>query len=258
MGLTNWLLRLVGVPTRLALPEDVWQRALRRPAWTSALDEATKLRLREFTERFLSDKAISTGGGMELDDDQRVLIALLCCRPVLNLDFGWLQGWHEVIVYPGTFRRPARKYDRGAGVVSEWDGHATGESWRHGPLVLSWEEVSANVDAPRPGHDVVVHEIAHKLDGLHDGVDGAPRLHANEVSGWAHDFQAAYDALRADLDADREPPINAYAGEAPAEFFAVCSEYWFTAPEILQTAYPDVAARLAAFYGDPRATAAPA
>jgi Mlc titration factor MtfA (ptsG expression regulator) len=114
--------------------------------------------------------------------------------------------------------------------------------------------VCASVDAPRPGIDVVVHEIAHKLDGLHDGVDGAPRLHINEVHGWAYDFQSAFDTLRADLDAGREPPINAYAGEAPAEFFAVCSEYWFTAPVLLREAYPNVAARLAAFYGNPQAT----
>jgi Mlc titration factor MtfA (ptsG expression regulator) len=254
MGLSNWLRRLVGVSTRVALPEQIWQRAFRRPAWTSALDGATKARLREFTERFLSDKAISAAGGLELDDDQRVLIAMLCCRPVLHLDYGWLQGWHEVIVYPGAFRTPARKYDRDAGTVSEGDRHAIGESWWRGPLVLSWADVLASVDAPTPGIDVVVHEIAHKLDGLHDGVDGAPRLHMDERPGWARDFQAAYDVLRADLDAGREPPINRYAGEAPAEFFAVCSEYWFTAPVLLQAIYPDVAARLAAFYGNPQAT----
>jgi MtfA peptidase len=258
MGLTTWLQRLIGEPTRLSLPEATWQRALRRPAWTSALDAATKARLREFTERFLADKAISAAGGMELDDDQRVLIAMLCCRPVLYLDYGWLQGWHEVIVYPRPFRRPAQEYDGRAGVVSEWDSHASGESWWRGPMVLSWADVSASVDAPRSGYDVVVHEIAHKLDGLHDGVDGAPRLHVNEVTGWARDFQAAFDELCADLNAGREPPIDAHAGEAPAEFFAVCSEYWFTAPGLLHAAYPAVAARLAAFYGNPQANDSPA
>ncbi len=253
MGITTWLRRLVGASPRLRLPEALWQRALARPAWTAALDSPARARLREFTERFLAEKAISAAGGMQLDDDQRVLIAMLCCRPVLHLDYGWLQGWHEVIVYPGVFRRPAQDYDGHSGVVSEGHGHASGESWWHGPLVLSWADVRASVDAPRPGYDVVVHEIAHKLDGLHDGVDGAPRLHVDEVPGWARDFQAAYDALCADLDAGREPPIDAYAGEAPAEFFAVCSEYWFTAPQVLQAAYPAVASRLAAFYDNAQA-----
>src|SRR5688572_8499449 len=176
MGLTTWLRRLVGAPTRMHLSEEAWQRALRRPAWTHTLDAATSVRLREFTERFLSDKAIVAAGGMELDEEQRVLIAMLCCRPVLQLDYGWLQGWYEVIVYPGEFHRPGEDYDEHTGVVSERQVHATGESWWRGPLVLSWADVLDSVQAPEPGYDVVVHEIAHKLDGLHDGIDGAPRL----------------------------------------------------------------------------------
>src|SRR4029077_8124485 len=101
----------------------------RRQAWTSELDSATKARLREFTERFLSDKAISAAGDTALDDDSRVLIAMLCCRPVLRLDYGWLRGWHEVIIYPEAFRTHARQYDSGAGVISEREVHASGESW---------------------------------------------------------------------------------------------------------------------------------
>jgi hypothetical protein len=252
MGLIHWLGRLVGAPVRHRLPEHAWRTALSRPAWTRALDAAEKARLREFTERFLADKAISPAGGLELGDDDRVLLAMLCCRPVLHLDYGWLGAWHEVIVYPGVFRRPDHHHDEHTGVVSEFEGHASGEAWWRGPMVLSWADVLASVDSPEPGHDVVVHEIAHKLDGLHDDVDGAPRLHVNEGPGWARDFQKAYDALCRDLDAGREPRIDPYAGTAPAEFFAVCSEYWFTAPDVLRAAYPAVAARLAAFYGNHR------
>ena len=76
----------------------------------------------------------------------------------------------------------------------------------------------------------------------------------DEAPGWARDLQAAFYTLRADLDAGREPPIDAYAATAPAEFFAVTSEYWFTAPEVLYAAYPGAATRLAAFYGNPQAT----
>jgi Mlc titration factor MtfA (ptsG expression regulator) len=227
----------------------LWQRALRRPRWTRALDEAAKLRLREFSERFLADKAITAAGGMELDDEQRVLVAMSCCRPVLNLDYGWLQGWHQVIVYPRAFRRPAEDFDEATGVVFEGEQHAAGESWFRGPVVLSWRDVRKSLDAAQEGFDVVVHEIAHKLDGLHGGVDGAPRVHVDEAPGWARDFQAAYDSLCADLEAGREPPIDDYAGTEPAEFFAVCSEYWFTAPDILRAAYPAVAKRLESFYG---------
>jgi len=246
MGLANWLRRLAGVPAEL--PEDVWQRSLQQVRWARVLEADAQLRLREFTGRFLSDKAITPAGGMELDDEQRVLIALLCCRPVLHLDYGWLDGWHEVIVYPNRFRNPGQKEqddERGDGRRR----FSLGESWWRGPLVLSWADVLQSIERPKAGRDVVVHEIAHKLDGLHDGVDGAPRLHMDDRMGWARDFQAAYDDLVADLDAGRRPAIDPYAAESHAEFFAVCSEYWFTDPARLQAAYPAVARRLADFYG---------
>jgi Mlc titration factor MtfA (ptsG expression regulator) len=245
----RWLRRLTGRPVRVALDDATWERAVRRPAWTRTLDDATKSRLRDFTERFLADKAITPARGFSLTDDRRVLLALLCCRPVLGLGYDWLRGWHELIVYPGVFRVRRHDYDEHTGVASEWDDELSGEAWERGPVILSWADVRADLDNPTPGYDVVAHEIAHKLDGLDGAMDGAPPLPGVELSGWARDFQAAFDALVADVDAGREPAIDEYATEAPEEFFAVCSEYWFTAPDVLRAAYPAVAERLARFYG---------
>jgi Mlc titration factor MtfA (ptsG expression regulator) len=248
-GLLSWFRRIAGAPKRIALADDAWERALRRPAWTRALDADAKSRLRECTERFLADKAITPAQGMKLTDDRAVLVAMLCCRPVLNLGYDWLRGWHEVIVYPGQFRVRRHDYDERTGVLDEWDDELSGEAWERGPIVLSWADVRGDLDAPEPGFDVVAHEIAHKLDNLDGAMDGAPPLPRAEAAAWARDFRAAYDALCAEVDAGREPPIDAYAADAPEEFFAVCSEYWFTAPDVLRAAYPAVAARLEAFYG---------
>ena len=250
MGLSHWWRRLSGAPAKV--PDETWQRVLQRVPWARALDDAMKLRLRAFTSRFLADKAITPAGGMHLDDDRRVLIALLCCRPVLHLDYGWLDGWGEVIVYPSRFRRPKGQDEEDDERSDGRRRFSLGESWWRGPLVLSWADVLQTVERPKAGRDVVVHEIAHKLDGLHDGVDGAPRLHMDDRMGWARDFQAAYDSLVAELEAGRRAPIDPYAAESHAEFFAVCSEYWFTAPGILEGEYPAVAKRLAAYYGPAR------
>jgi Mlc titration factor MtfA (ptsG expression regulator) len=245
-----WLRRIAGRPAAPPLPDELWQRALRRTGWHRTLDAPLQARLRGFTERFLADKAISPAGKFELHDDRKVLVALRCCRPVLHLGYDWLRGWHEVIVYRGQFRVRRHDYDEHTGLAEEWDDELAGESWEHGPLVLSWADVRADMDSPEPGCDVVAHEIAHKLDGLDGALDGAPPLPAAERAGWARDFQAAYDALCADIEAGREPAIDAYAAEAPEEFFAVCSEYWFTAPDVLRAAMPAVAERLRRFYGE--------
>jgi len=66
---------------------------------------------------------------------------------------------------------------------------------------------------------------------------------------WAADFQRAYEALCADVDAGRETAIDPYAAESPEEFFAVCTEHHFSDAATLQAAMPDVAAHLRRFYG---------
>ena len=42
--------------------------------------------------------------------------------------------------------------------------------------------------------------------------------------------------------------INPYAATSPAEFFAVISEYFFTAPEILHTHFADIYQQLQLYY----------
>ena len=127
----------------------------------------------------------------------------------------------------------------------------SGQAWTHGPLLLAWTDVEASLHSPRPGYDVIAHEIAHKIDVLDGHMDGAPWLVSVSRAAWARDFQEAFDRLRADVEAGREPIIDPYAAIEPAEFFAVCSEYWFTAPAHLREVMPEVAERLREFYGEP-------
>ena len=51
------------------------------------------------------------------------------------------------------------------------------------------------------------------------------------------------------MDAGRETALDPYAAEAPEEFFAVASEYHFSAPALLAEAMPTVAVHLTRFYG---------
>ena len=82
-------------------------------------------------------------------------------------------------------------------------------------------------------------------------MDGTPPLPRDWQKRWASDFQRAYDALCAEVDANRETMIDDYAAESPEEFFAVCSEYHFSDPRTLRDAFPRVAAHFERFYGPP-------
>lgn len=191
---------------------------------------------------------------MRLDDARRALIATLCTRPLRHLDERLLGRWRDLIVYPGQFR-VRRTHADDDGLVREWDEELAGEAWEDGPIVLSWIDVLADLADPQPGFDVVVHEIAHKLDLSDGAMNGTPALpDAAHRRRWIDAFQAAFDDLNARLDRGESPPIDDYAAEAEGEFFAVVSEYHFTAPDQLVSVYPDVAAALTAFYGPARAT----
>ena len=229
------------------IPESTWLAVTARVPWVAACDDARRARLRELATAFLHRKTITPLGGLVLDDTDRVVLAALCCMPLLEFGAGGLAGWSQLIVYPEAFRVDRSHVDA-AGVLHEWNDELIGESWDAGPLVLSWADVQSDLANPHEGYCVAAHEMAHKLDALDGALDGTPPLPRAWQREWARDFQQAYDALVRDVDAGRRTRIDAYAAEAPEEFFAVCTEYHFSDPATLRRAMPKVAAHLARFY----------
>lgn len=245
----KWLRRWLGGPPPAPLDDALWSAQLARIDGAEALSSFRAARWRQFTTRFLADKAIAAAADCELSEADRVLIAMLCCEPVLDLGYEWLRGWHEVIVYPGQFGVRRHRLDEDSGIVHEWDDELAGECWEQGPVILSLVDAIQAAEAPLSGFQVVTHEIAHKLDLLDGSLDGVPPLDdAAWHARWVDDFQRAFDALCAQVEAGHETPIDPYATEAPDEFFAVVSEYHFTDPELLAEQMPDVAEHLARFY----------
>ena len=217
--------------------------------WVARLDPERRERLSGLVARFLASKTITPLHDLVLDDGQRLRLAALACLPLLEFGAQGLVGWSQVVVYPGAFRVQREHRHEDTGVLEEWQEDLAGESWEHGPLVLSWDDVLADLAHPGDGFHLVVHEMAHKLDALDGAMDGTPPLPAAWQREWARDFQAAYDDFCARLDAGGHSAIDAYAAEAPEEFFAVASEYHFSAPDVLAAEMPAVAAHLRRFYG---------
>ncbi|MBD7988127.1 zinc-dependent peptidase [Luteimonas sp. Sa2BVA3] len=233
-------------------PADIdpssWQQVLATVPWIAALDDARAQRLRKLAARFLRDKAITPIGGLALDDADRTTLAALCCLPLLEFGAEGLHGWSELLVYPDAFRVDRSHVDA-AGVMHEWEDDLAGEAWEHGPLVLSWADVTADLASPRDGCCVAVHEMVHKLDALDGVLDGTPPLPRAWQREWARDFQQAYDGFVDRVDRGLHTRIDPYAAEAPEEFFAVCSEYHFSDPARLARELPTVAEHLLRLYG---------
>jgi Mlc titration factor MtfA (ptsG expression regulator) len=235
----------------VALTDEAWREVEACSQLVAALAAPERSRLRQLTRRFLTQKHITGAAGFEPDALQCRLIAALCCLPALRLPADSLDGWHQVIVYPGQFRVHRQQHDETTGVVAEWEDDLSGESWDRGPLVLSWADIEAELGEPDAGYCVVVHEIAHKLDALDGAMNGTPLLPRAQLGAWVRDFEAAFAALVAAVEAGHETAIDPYAAECPEEFFAVVSEYHFSAPDLLQQEMPAVAAHLVEFYGPP-------
>ncbi len=216
--------------------------------WLRTLQPAQEAKLRELTALFLQQKTITPVAGLALDAGQRMLLAALCCLPLMEFGREGLHGWTELVVYPEAFR-VQRSHVDAAGVLHEWDDELIGESWDSGPLILSWADVQADIADPHAGFCVAVHEMAHKLDALDGAMDGTPPLPREWQRQWAHDFQQQYDRFCAQMEAGQETAIDPYAAEAPEEFFAVVSEYHFSASHVLEQEMPTIAAHLRRLYG---------
>jgi len=254
-----WLRGLFARPDP-TLDPDLWARVRSAVPWAAALDPERDARLAALTARFLHTKTITPVDGLDLDEERCAVLAALCCLPLLEFGAEGLRGWSQLIVYPDAFRVERRYTDvyetDGLEVVEEGFDEIDGESWPAGPLILSWAVIEAELRDPAGGRCLPVHEMAHKLDALGGGF-GVPPLPPDWRREWHRDFTQAYDAFCKRVDAGRRTAIDADAADAPEEFFAVCSEFHFSAPARLRQALPTVAEHLRRFYGEPVPLSAP-
>lgn len=229
------------------IDDALWQRVIAAVPLLRRLHGEEQALLKQFSERFLAEKRFFGGDGLEPDLEMAIRIAALTCLPVLHLGYDWLEEVHELVIYPDVFLVHHRERDE-IGVVHEHYGPLSGQAWSHGTLVLSWPDVLGS-GMMSLGHNVVIHEIAHVLDARNGAFNGFPPLpHSMDPKRWTDDLSAAFNDLNHALDAGLLTPIDPYAATSPTEFFAVCSEYHFERPDILQAAYPAVAAQLQRFY----------
>ncbi|HET7569492.1 MAG TPA: M90 family metallopeptidase [Gammaproteobacteria bacterium] len=228
------------------IAESHWRHALDRCAPARRLGASDQARLRVLATLFLDRKSIEPVKGLVLDEADRVLIATHACVPILKLGFDWYDGWVSVVIYPELFV-PRREQMDVAGVVHRTEHVLAGEAWGRGPVILSWADVQ-QIEQP-PGHNVVIHEMAHKLDMLNGDTNGFPPLHRRrDRKDWVAAFTRAWDRLHDDYQNDLPLPIDPYALTSPAEFFAMTSEVFFEQPAELRAHLPDVYRQLARFY----------
>jgi Mlc titration factor MtfA (ptsG expression regulator) len=241
-----------------------WAALVATYPFVQAVGPQRLARLRTLTDEFLGCKRFAGAADLSVDDHIGTSIALQACLPVVELGLHWYDDFEQVIVYPDQFLVPRTHADE-AGVVHEELAALAGEALPGGPVVLSWADASADSD---DGWNVVIHEFVHKLD-LRDGeADGIPPLPGARRRVWRAALDDAYRAFRRQLvrveraiprgiDPDgpaadayyADLPLDPYAAQDPAEFFAVCSEAFFLDPDLVEAHFPSFFQELANFFG---------
>lgn len=248
-----------------ALPDALWNEAVGMLPFLARYGDDEIRALRDRAVLFLEDKGIVGAQDFTVTPLMRVVIAIQACVLVLQLDPDAYAGWSSVVVYPDEFR-PRIEYEDEAGVVHVRDHEIAGEAWQGGPVLLSWADVERSRDFEAAGMNLVIHEFAHKLDMRNGAADGMPALQAGmSASVWQRVSTAAYGDFVRRVEAweaagephETAPLIDPYAADAPEEFFAVCSEVFFVAPEVLREAYPDYYGQLVAYFGQDLAARSP-
>lgn len=233
---------------RHAISHGLWLDVEKNLALLQGMTAVEKAHLRELTTLLLHEKHFVGVQGLLLTEMMCLIIAVQASLPILNLGIGCLSGWTDVIVYPGPFRVSRDTMDE-VGVVHHQEQVLIGEAWSSGPLIVSWADVERDMLDARSGRNVVIHEIAHKLDGLNGSTNGFPPLHHGmSIPEWTAVFSEAYQTLRVSVEKHHYINIDPYAATSPAEFFAVISEVFFCSPETLQTHFADIYQQLRLYY----------
>jgi Mlc titration factor MtfA (ptsG expression regulator) len=210
------------------------------------LDTTQRSRLRTLTGQILAGFEFHGAGGLEPDRADCLPVAVHAALPVLNRGLDWYRDFRTFILYAEEFEVDIEETDED-GLVHRGRDLRAGEAWELGPVVLSLADVADSGQGH--GFHVVVHELAHQIDRLSGDIDGAPPLPDGLTPArWKTTMTAAWERLNDDLDAGREPFLDPYAAESPAEFFAVACEAFFDVPEALRAEEPDLYRLLATLF----------
>ncbi|PKL09545.1 MAG: hypothetical protein CVV51_03285 [Spirochaetae bacterium HGW-Spirochaetae-7] len=254
MGILSFL-RRKGADDYDPLDAGHWE-AVRsgRPAF-AALDAGEVLTLRRLASWFIATRDFVSVGDAGPGDLDKATIAVLACLPILHLGARWYDDWSTVLVAPDSFVHSMTTVDS-AGVVTDYDDELSGRVTEMGPVLLSLADVRASGHGD--GYNVVVHEMAHKLDERDGALDGCPPLpRSMSRRAWNDAFAPAFDDFCSRVEREGRGrkllrssrlPLDDYAAESPEEFFAVACETFFDAPHRIQGAYPAVTSLLATFF----------
>jgi hypothetical protein len=228
---------------------DAWLVLLKKNVPLYArLSKADQEELKQHILVFMAEKRFEGCGGLRMTDQIKITIAAHACMLLLHRETDYYPGLKSILVYPRAYIAANTRHF-GEGTVLETEDVRLGESWHHGSVVLSWDDVRRSAADVQDGQNVVFHEFAHQLDSSGGRGDSTPVLRdRSSFIAWARALGEDFEKFRRDIEEDRAEVLDEYGATDPAEFFAVATECFFEIPKDLQQTYPRLYDELKRFY----------
>jgi Mlc titration factor MtfA (ptsG expression regulator) len=221
----------------------------RRVPYLRRLPAALRRELEGHVQVFLDAKQFIGCAGLDVTEEMRLVIAAQACLLVLGRRGEPFPKVRDILVYPGPFVVERMQADGIPGLMHERRSERSGESWTHGQVIVSWDDVLAGAADPGDGRNVVVHEFAHQLDQWKGYADGAPWLgRRDRYRRWSQVMHAEFARLRHEAALGVPSLIDFYGATSPAEFFAVCSEVFFERAREMAQLHPALYGELRSLY----------
>jgi Mlc titration factor MtfA (ptsG expression regulator) len=202
---------------------------------------------------FLHEKEFIGQDGFVINDEVKLTIAANACLLLLQGEKQFFPDFTSIIIYPATYVAKQTSYD-GVTLMHETSTRA-GESWVRGPVVLSWTDVLLGSKNAKDGHNVVIHEFAHKLDEQSGSMNGLPLLReSSHYHEWNTVLSQEFIALQERTKNKKNKVMDEYGTISPAEFFAVATESFFEKPRQMKNRLPNLYEQLNNFYHTDPAT----
>lgn len=185
--------------------------------------------------------------GLLVNDEMRATIAAQAGLLLLNRDTDYFPDFTSILLYPESFVVPVVRRDGGLEIHERQ--LRSGESWQRGPVVLSWADIVHGTTLAGDGHNVVLHEFAHKLDEENGEMDGVPSLVDDAAQrAWIDVLSREFDLLRLRARNVPDGVLDDYGASSPAEFFAVATEAFFERGSELSARHARLYETLRAYY----------
>lgn len=173
---------------------------------------------------FLFNKEFIGCEGLEVTDEMRACIAGTAAQISFGLKNSSFSYYHTIKIFPESF------YSR------QLDQYLKGGASTNGVLYFSWKDFKEGYSDPTDKYNLGLHEMAHSLRlQLKYGYDFDSRF-ADYSDRWESIALPEFEKM----NQEHISFLRDYGKVNREEFFAVCVEHFFEAPENFRISLPDI------------------